>query len=118
MRKEISLPAAVRVTLGSLEAMRITMGPWAPQSSAARVRMLCRAGSEDSCLGPGGDVWILGGGFEQLTLQSPFRPQLGRGPGGGPVTSLLHLKWDPGGFLSLLVDGMWSHGGQRQKGGI
>ena len=30
MRKEIGLLAAVRVILGSLEVMRVTLGPWAP----------------------------------------------------------------------------------------
>ena len=57
MRKEIGLPATVRVTLGSVEVMRV--GAWSPghlQSSAASLRKLGRAGSEDSCSGPGGDV--------------------------------------------------------------
>ena len=62
MRKEIGLPATVRVTLGSVEVMRI--GAWGPghlQSSAASPRRLARAGLEDSCSGPGGDVRIPGG---------------------------------------------------------
>ena len=67
----------------------------------------------DSCSGPGGDVWIPGGGFGQLTFQCPFMLQLGHGPGDGlgfrheqtQWHSLPHLKQDPGGFLCLLVDG-------------
>ena len=54
MRKEIGLPATVRVTLGSVEVMRV--GAWSPghlQSSAASLRELGRAGSEDSWSGPG-----------------------------------------------------------------
>ena len=57
MRKEIGLPATVRVTLGSVDVMRV--GAWSPghlQSSAESLRKLGRAGSEDSCSGPGGDV--------------------------------------------------------------
>ena len=57
MRKEIGLPATVRVTLGSVDVMRV--GAWSPghlHSSAASLRKLGRAGSEDSCSGPGGDV--------------------------------------------------------------
>ena len=57
MRKEIGLPATVRVTLGSVDMMRV--GAWSPghiQSSAESLRKLGRAGSEDSCSGPGGDV--------------------------------------------------------------
>ena len=114
MRKEVGLPATVRVTLGSVEVMRV--GAWSPghfQSSAASLRRLGRAGSEDFCLGPGGDVQIHGGGFGQSTFQCPFMPQLGHGPGGGlgfrhewaQWPSLPHLKQGPGGFLSLLVDG-------------
>ena len=66
VRKEMGLPATGRVTLGSIEVMRV--GAWGPghlQSSAASPRRLGRAGSEDSFSGPGGDVWIPGGGFEQ-----------------------------------------------------
>ena len=112
MRKEIGLPATVRGTLGSIEVMRI--GAWRPghlQSSA--VRRLGRAGSKDSCSGPGGDVQVPGGGFGQSTFQCSFMPQLGHGPGGGlgfrhrraQWPSLPHLKQGPGAFLSLLVDG-------------
>ena len=84
MRKEISLPATVRVTPGSIEVL--SAGAWGPghlQSSAASPRRLGRAGPEDSCSGPAGDVRIPGGGFEQWTFQCPFMPQLGCGPGGG-----------------------------------
>ena len=72
MRKEIIL-ATVRVTLGSLEVMRV--GAWGPghlQSSAVSVRRLGRAGLEDSCSEPGGNVQIPGGGFGQSTFQCPF----------------------------------------------
>ena len=82
VRKEIGLPATVRVTLGSIEVMRVRVwGPGHLQSSA--VRRLGRAESEDSCSGPGGAVQIPGGGFEQWTFQCPTMPQLGHGPGGG-----------------------------------
>ena len=51
-----------RVTLGSIELMRVgASGPGHLQSSAASPRRLGIAGSEDSCLGPGGDVQIPGG---------------------------------------------------------
>ena len=114
MRKEISLPATVRVTLGSIEAMRV--GAWGPghlQTSVASLRSLGRAGSEDSCSRSRGDVQIYGWGFGQSTFQCPFMPQLGHGPGGGLVfrheraqwPSLLHLQEGPGGFLSFLADG-------------
>ena len=66
VRKEMGLPATGRVTLGSIEVMRV--GAWGPghlQSSVTSPRRLGRAGSEDSFSGPGGDVWIPGGGFEQ-----------------------------------------------------
>ena len=82
MKKEISLPATVRVTLDSVEVMRV--GAWGPghfQTSVASLRSLGRAGSEDSCSGPRGDVWIPGGVFGQSTFQCPFMPQLGHGPG-------------------------------------
>ena len=92
------------------------VGAWDPgylQSSVVSQRRLGRAGLEDSCSGPGGDVWIPGGGFGQSTFQCPFMLQLGHGPGGGlglgheraQWPSLLYLKQGPGGFLSLLVDG-------------
>ena len=92
------------------------MGAWGPghlQSSAEGPRRLGRAGSEDSCSGPGGDVWIPRGGFGQSTFQCPFMPQVGHGPGGGldfrheqaQWPSLPHLKQGPSGFLFLLVDG-------------
>ena len=85
--------------------------PWAP--SVANPRRLGRAGSEDSCLGPGGDVQISRGEFGQSTFQCPFMPQLGLGPGGSlgfrhervQWPSLPHLKQGPGGFLSVSVDG-------------
>ena len=88
--------------------MRI--GPWGPghlQFSAASLRRLGTAGLEDSCSGPGGDVWVLGKGFGQSTFQCPFMPQLGLGHGGGlgfrheqaQGPSLPHLKQGPGGFL-------------------
>ena len=83
MRKEISLPATVRVTLGSIEVMRV--GAWGHgylQSSVAVQRRLGRAGLENSCSGPGGDVWIPGGGFGQSTFLCTFMPQLGHMPGG------------------------------------
>ena len=83
-RKEISLLATVKVTLGSIEVMRVEA--WSPghfQSSMVSLKMLGRTGSEDSCSGPGGDVWIPGGGFGQPTFQGPVMPQLGHGPGGG-----------------------------------
>ena len=100
IRKEIGLPATVRVTLGSVEVMRV--GAWGPghlQSSAVSPRSLGRAGSEDSCSGPGGDVWIPRGELRQSTFQCPFMPQLGLGPGAGlgfgheqaQCPSLLHL---------------------------
>ena len=57
MKKEIGLPATVRVTLGSVDMMRV--GAWSPghiQSSAESLRKLGRAGSEDSCSGQGRDV--------------------------------------------------------------
>ena len=78
MRKEIGLPGTVRSTLGSVEVMRVR--PWGSgnlQSSAVSPRSLGRAGSEDSCWGSGGYVWILRGGFGQLTLQCLFMAQLG-----------------------------------------
>ena len=84
MRQEIGLPATVRVTLGPVEVMRV--GAWVPghlQSSAVSPRRLGRAGLEDSCSGPGGDVQIPGGRFGQLTFQCPFMTQLGPGPGRG-----------------------------------
>ena len=84
------------------------MGAWGPghlQSSAEGPRRLGRAGSEDSCSGPGGDVWIPRGGFGQSTFQCPFMPQVGHGPGGGldfrhegaQWPSLPHLKQGPRG---------------------
>ena len=51
MRKEMGLPATVKVTLGSVEVMRV--GVWGPgqlQSSVASLRRLGRAGLEYSCL--------------------------------------------------------------------
>ena len=86
------------------------MGAWGPghlQSSAEGPRRLGRAGSEDSCSGPGRDFQIPKG------IQYLFMPQLGHGSGGGlgcgheqaQWPSLLHLKQDPCGFLSLFVDG-------------
>ena len=65
---------------------RIGLGVWGPghlQSSVASLRRLGRAGSEDSCSGPGGDVQTPGGGFGPSTFQCPSMPQLGVGPGGG-----------------------------------
>lgn len=59
IRKEICLPAIVRVTLGSIEVMRV--GAWGPGhlwSSVVSPR-LGRAGSKDSSFGPGGNVWSL-----------------------------------------------------------
>ena len=97
MRKEISLPGTVRVTLGSIQVTRV--GAWGPghlQFSSASPRRLGRAGSEDSCLGPGGEVWIPTGGFGQLTCL--FMPQSRHGPGLGckyeqaQWPSLPHLK--------------------------
>ena len=114
MRKEIGLPATVRVTLGFVEVMRVrTWSPGHLQSSVASPRRLGRAGSEDSCSGPGGEVQVPGGGFGQSTFQCSFMPQLGHGPGGGlgfrhrraQWPSLLHLQEGPGGFLSFLADG-------------
>jgi len=62
MRKETGLPATLRVTLGSLEVMRVrASGPGHLQSSVASPRRLGRAGQ--SCSRPGGDVWIPGGEF-------------------------------------------------------
>ena len=88
MRKETGLAATVRVTLGSVNVMRVrAWGPGHLQSSAVSLRKLGRTGSEDSCLRPGEDVRI---------------------PRGGPVAqwpSLPHLKQGPGGFLFWLVDG-------------
>ena len=58
IRKEICLPAIVRVTLGSIEVMRV--GAWGPGhlwSSVVSPR-LGRAGSKDSSFGPEGNVWI------------------------------------------------------------
>ena len=113
MRKETGLSATLRVTLGSIEVMRVgASGPGYLQSSVASPRRLGRAGQ--SCSRLGGDVWIPGGGFGQWTLQRPFMPQLGHGPGGGlgfrhkqaQWPCFLHLKQGPGGFLSLLVDGV------------
>ena len=78
MRKETGLSATVRVTLGSLEVVRV--GAWGPgqlQASAVSPGRLGRAGLEDSCLGTGGDVWIPGRRFGQSTFQCPFKPQLG-----------------------------------------
>ena len=51
IRKEICLPAIVRVTLGSIEVMRV--GAWGPEhlwSSVVSPRSLGRAGSKDSSL--------------------------------------------------------------------
>ena len=98
------------------------MGAWGPghlQSSAEGPRRLGRAGSEDSCLAPGGDVWIPGGdvqipggGLEQWTFQCPSMPQLGHGPGGGlslgmssPVTFFAAFEAGPRGLPSLFVGG-------------
>ena len=114
MRKKIVLPATVRVTLGSIDVMRV--GAWGPgylQSSVTSQRRLGRAGLEDSCSGPGRDVWIPGEGFGQLTFQCPFMPQQGHRPGRALCfrhewaqwPPLLHLKQGPGDFLSLLVNG-------------
>ena len=55
IRKEICLPATVRVALGSVEVMKV--GAWGPghlHSSVVCLRSLGRAGSEESYLGPGG----------------------------------------------------------------
>ena len=52
MRKEAGLSATVRVTLGSLEVMRV--GAWGPgqlQTSAVSPRRLGRAGSEVTSVG-------------------------------------------------------------------
>ena len=79
MRKEIGLLATVRVTLGSVEVMRASVwGTGHLQSSAVRPKRQGRAGlnprrlgrdrSEESCSGPGGDVWVPGKGFGQLTF--------------------------------------------------
>ena len=105
------------------------VGAWGPgylQSSAASLRRLGRAGSEDSCSGPGGDVRIPGGRFGQLIFQSPFMPQLGHGPGGGlgfrhewaQWPSLPSLKQGQvTSFLCWLMEA-WSHVGQQLNGGI
>ena len=72
MRKEVGLPAAVRVTLSSIEVMRVmAWGPGHLQSSAASPRKLGRAWLEHSCLGPGGcpDPWR---GFGRSTFHVPF----------------------------------------------
>ena len=100
-------------TLGSIEVIRV--GVWGPghlQSSAVSLRKLSRAGLENSCSGPGGDIRIPGEGVGQSTFQCPFMPQLGHGLGGSlgfrherAQWPLLHLKQGPGCFLSLLVDG-------------
>lgn len=66
--KEVGLPAAVRVTLSSIEVFRVmAWGPGHLQSSAASPRgSWSQAGLENcSCLGPGGGVRILGG-FGQI----------------------------------------------------
>ena len=79
VRKEISLLAIVRVILGSVEVMRASAwGTGHLQSSAVRPkrqgraelnpRRLGRVGSEESCSGPGEDVWVPGKGFGQLTF--------------------------------------------------
>ena len=62
MRKEVGLPATVRVTLGSVEVMRV--GFWGPghlQSSVASPRRLDRAGLEYSCLDQEGMLGSLEG---------------------------------------------------------
>lgn len=83
IRKEMGFLATVRY-LDSIKVMRV--GAWGSghlQSSVASPRSLGRAGSEDSCSGPGGDVRIPREGLGQSTFQCPFMPQLGHGPGGG-----------------------------------
>ena len=96
-----------------------------------RLRRLGKAGSEDACSGPGGDVripggdvWIPGGGLEQWTFQCPSMPQLGHGPGGGlslgmssPVIFFAAFEAGPRGLPSLLVEA-WSYVGQWLKGGF
>ena len=73
MRKEVGLPAAVRVTLSSIEVMRVmAWGPGHLQSSAVSPRKLGRAWLEHSCLGPGGDDWIPRGGFALSTSSVPL----------------------------------------------
>ena len=53
------LTSTVRVTLASSEVMRVRVwGPGHRQSSAASLRRLGRAGSEDSRSGPGGEDWM------------------------------------------------------------
>ena len=90
------------------------MGAWGPghlQSLAEGPRRLGRAGSEDSCSGPGGDVWIPRGGCGQSTFQCPIMPQVGHGPGGGldfrhegaQWPSLPHLKQGSHGVLSSFL---------------
>ena len=90
-RKETGLPATVRVTLGSVEVMRV--GAWGPghrQYSAVSLRRLGRAESEDSCSGAGGDVWIPGRRF-----------------GSGPSNVPLCRSWDMDleGALALGISG-------------
>ena len=113
MRKEIGLPATVRLTLSSVEVMRV--GAWNPghlQPSAASPRRLGRAGSEDSCSGPGGDVWSLEGNLGNWPSNVPLchswfkEPEGASGLGKSQPSGLLCHIWSrAGGFLSLSVDG-------------
>ena len=127
MRKEIGLSATVRVTLGSIEVMRVRgWGPGHLQSSVASLRRLGRAGSEDSCLGPGGNVQIPRGGFGWSTFQCPFMHSWDMDLEGalalgisGP-SGLLCCIWSRpqvASFLCWLMEA-WSYVGQWLKGGI
>ena len=86
------------------------LGTFSLQSSVVSPRRLGRAGLKDSCSGPGGDVWILRGGFGQLTFQSRFIAQLGHGLGGGlgfrhERAFFATFEAGSSSFLSLFVDG-------------
>ena len=127
MRKEISLPATVRVTLGSIEVMRVrAWGPGHLQSSLAGLRRLGRAGSEDSCSGPGGDIWIPGGDLGSQPSNTPFCHRWDTDLEGalalgmrGPTGLLCHI-WSRAQGVSILCWLMkaWSYVGQWLKGGI
>ena len=81
MRKEVNLPAIVRVTLGSGEVMRVrAWGPGHLQSLAASLRGLGKAGSEDSCSGPGGDVRVPRGDQGSLAPSAPLCHSKDMGP--------------------------------------
>ena len=106
MRKEIGLPAPVRVTLGSIEVMRV--GAWGPghlQSSAASPRRLGRAGLKYSYLDQEGMSGSPEGGLGSRSSNVPLCHSWHMELEEPQWPPLPHLKQGPSGFLSLLADG-------------